>query len=157
MTEGEAREELARLARQAEYRREFIVAQTVFLAVLPILYAAAIFVYGDALWTVNGTPLSVYRTAMELPNAPESWGTFFLIMGVGCLAALFTRHDRALAVLAGLTALVVCSFMISFAADYVRYDAPQAIPPALVYGVVGVSFFNLARLAWVSSRNKVRL
>lgn len=145
----EARRKVEEFAQQAEYRREFIVIQTVFLAFLPIIYAGFIF--------VNGTTLAVYSTAMDLPNAPESWGTFFLIVGVGVLVALFTRHDMWLAIIAALTALVVCAFMVSFATYYVRYDAPQALPAALVYGVVGLSFFNLSRLAWVSARHKVRL
>ncbi|AWN04219.1 membrane protein [Gordonia phage Sour] len=153
----EARRKVEEFAQQAEYRREFIVIQTVFLAFLPIIYAGFIFTYGDDLWTVNGTTIAVYSTAMDLPNAPESWGTFFLIVGVGVLVALFTRHDMWLAIIAALTALVVCAFMVSFATDYVRYDAPQALPAALVYGVVGLSFFNLSRLAWVSARHKVRL
>ncbi|UYL88127.1 membrane protein [Gordonia phage Evaa] len=153
----EAREEIERLVRQAEYRREFIVTQTVFLALLPILYSGLIFTYGDRLWTVQGTSMPVYSTAMDLPNAPESWGAFFLTVGVGCLIAVFTRHDRWLAAMAIITALVVVAFMISFVTDYLRHDAPQALPAALVYGVVGLSFFNLARLAWVSARNKVKL
>ncbi|WAB09192.1 membrane protein [Gordonia phage LittleMunchkin] len=153
----EAREEIERLVRQAEYRREFIVTQTVFLSLLPVLYAALIFGYGDRLWTVQGVALPVYSTAMDLPNAPESWGAFFAVMGVGCLGSVFTRHDRMLAGFAIITALIVSAFMISFISDYVRYDAPQALPAGLVYGVIGLSFFNLARLAWVSARNRVKL
>ncbi|UQT02116.1 membrane protein [Gordonia phage Axumite] len=157
MSPDETRREVERLVRQSEYRREFIVTQTVFLSLAPILYSIAIFTYGDRLWRVKNTDLAVYRTAMELPNAPESWGTLFLTLGLGCLLALFTKHDRSLSVIAAATAVVTSSFMVAFASDYVRFDAPQALPGAIIYGAVGLSFFNLARLAWVSSRNEAQL
>ncbi|QNL30142.1 membrane protein [Gordonia phage Mariokart] len=157
MTPDEARREVEQLVRQSEARREFIVAQTVYLALAPILYSVAIFIYGERLWRVAGTDIAVYRTAMELPNAPESWGSLFMILGVGCLVALWRRNDRWLAALAAVTAIVVCSFMVAFASDFVRFSAPQALPGAIIYGVIGLSFFNLSRLAWVSSRNRVQL
>lgn len=155
MSPDELRREAEAFARQSEYRREFIVLQTVFLSLLPILYSLAIFVYGDRLWSFSGgdVPPGIYATAFSLPNAPESWGGFFAACGLGCLITLFTRHDRWLSIIAAITAVVLASFMVAFIADFVRYDVPPAIPGAIVYGIVSLSFFNLARLAWVSSKN----
>lgn len=157
MSPDEIRREAEAFARQSEYRREFIVLQTVFLSLLPILYSVAIFVYGDRLWAfgLNGgeVPPGVYATAFSLPNAPESWGVFFVCCGLGCLVTLFTRHDRWLAITAAVTAVVLASFMVAFVADFIRYNVPPALPGAIVYCIVSLSFFNLARLAWVSSKN----
>lgn len=160
MSPGEhVRREAEAFVRQSEYRREFIVTQTVILALLPILHSVAIFVYGDRLWAFSApghtgnTPPGVYATAFSLPSAPESWGVFFIACGLGCLIALLTRHDRWLAVISALTAVVLASFMVAFVTDFFRYHAPPAIPGALVYCLVSLSFFNLARLAWVSSKN----
>lgn len=146
-------DEAEAFVRQAEYRREFIVTQTVLLSLLPLMYSVAIFIWGDRLWRVVGEQ-TVYATALDLPNSPESWGVFFAACGTGCLISLFTRHDRALAGVSGLSALVLASFMVAFVSDFVRYDAPLSIPGSIVYCILSLSFFNLARLAWVSSLNK---
>lgn len=147
-------DEAEAFVRQAEYRREFIVTQTVFLSLLPLLYSTAIFVWGDRLWRAGMAEPTVYATALDLPNAPESWGVFFALCGFGCLISLFTHHDRALAGISALSALILASFMVAFVSDFVRYDTPLAIPGSIVYCILSLSFFNLARLAWVSSLNR---
>ena len=154
---AEAKAGVDHLIRQSELRREYIVFNAVLLSLLPLLYSVAIFIYGDRLWRVGAGKPTVYSTALELPNAPESWGVLFMVLAVGVLISLFTRHDRALALFSAVAALVTSSFMVAFLTDLHSYDAPQAVPGAITYGVLSLAFFNLARLAWVSARNKVRL
>lgn len=132
----------------AEYTRhlDYIRTQTVLFGLLPVLYGILTFWFGDDLW--GGS--IVYRTALAVPYAPESWGVVFTVLGGGVIVFASWKRQRLLTAWCLATALVLSMFMVTFLTEWVANDNPSGIPPGVVYGVFALSFMNRARLAWTS-------
>lgn len=132
----------------AEYTRHinYIRTQTVLLGLLPVFYGLLTFIYGDALW--GGS--IVYRTALTVPYAPESWGVAFMALGTGVIIFAGVRYQVLLAASCILTALVLSMFMVTFLTEVVLGNNMSGLPPGVVYGIFSLSFMNRARLAWTS-------
>lgn len=146
MTEAELRALFARL--EAEYYRQldFIRTAGFLLGLLPLIYGILTWVFGDALWTGS----QLYRTALEVPGAPQSWGTVFIVMGaLTCLSSFWFRPKLTASATLG-SALVLASFMFSFGWSAYQHESLSALPPTVVYGILSLLFFALARLAWKS-------
>jgi hypothetical protein len=127
-------------------REDYIRTQTVLLALLPTIYGALTFVFGDDLWAGSG----VYRTALQVPWSPQSWGLLFVTLGLGTIVTARRKMQRTIIGFTLTTALVLSMFMVTFLAEAIGNDAIGALPPAVVYGVFSLSFMNRARLAWAS-------
>lgn len=132
----------------AEYTRhiDYIRTQTVLFGLLPVFYGLLTFWFGDDLW--GGS--IVYRTALAVPYAPESWGVVFTVLGGGVILFASWRRQRALAAWCMLTALVLSMFMVTFLTEWLGNADPSGLPPGVVYGIFSLSFMNRARLAWTS-------
>ncbi|AHJ88313.1 hypothetical protein Hosp_011 [Mycobacterium phage Hosp] len=130
----------------AEHTRllDFVRTATVLLGLLPLMYGGLTWVYGEKLWAGN----IVYGTAMGVPWAPQSWGTVFVILGVGTIVSARMDRRRCVGILTMLTALMLSMFMVTFLVEVFSNDNVSALPPALVYGVVSLLFMGRARLAW---------
>lgn len=134
----------------AEYTRQldYIRTQTVMFGLLPVLYGLLTFAFGDDLWSGS----VVYRTALSVPYAPESWGVTFVTLGVGVMLFSWTGRQRLLATWSMATALILSMFMVTFLTEWVANDNPSGLPPGIIYAVLAMSFMNRARLAWISRR-----
>lgn len=132
----------------AEYTRhiDYIRTQTVLFGLLPVFYGLLTFVFGDALW--GGT--LVYRTALMVPYAPESWGVAFMTLGAGVILFAGVRRNRLLAFTCLLAALALSMFMVTFLTEVIANGNASGLPPGVVYGIFSLSFMNRARLAWTS-------
>lgn len=130
----------------------FVYAETLILAALPIGYGLLTYIFGDALWLGKMTARhDIYQAAFEVPWAPESWGTAFII--TGALMMVFnlsaSRFGRMLAASTMLCGFLFLFFSISFLIDVTNNHSPNGWPPVLVYGVVAALCANRARLAWI--------
>lgn len=135
-----------RLAAEHIRQLDYIRTQTVLFGLLPAIYGVLTFVFGDELWA-GGV---VYRTALQIPFAPQSWGVVFLIMGTGTIACAWLNMQMALACVSLATALVLSMFMVTFFTEVVVSHNLSGLPPGVVYMVFSLSFMNRARLAWAS-------
>ncbi|MCV7424345.1 hypothetical protein H7K45_27740 [Mycobacterium yunnanensis] len=145
----EERDELAgRLL--AEYTRhvDYVRASTVLISLLPTLYGIFTFVWGQAVWSTN----TIYRTALDVPGAPQSWGLMFVTLGVSTMVLAAKCKHLAVTVTTVITSVVLASFMVSFLIESWRAASLYGIPPAVVYGIFAVAFLNRSRFAWTSWR-----
>lgn len=150
MTEQELRESGQRLARAYERHVEYVQASTVLISALPIIYGILTFIFGDALWESN----PIYRTALEVPWAPQSWGGVFVVLGVSTIVCAAKRRHLAVSLATIGTAVALAGFMVSFLIESVRADSTYGLPPAAVYGIFSVAFLNRSRFAWGSFRDE---
>ncbi|QHB37753.1 hypothetical protein I5G63_gp012 [Mycobacterium phage Imvubu] len=134
----------------AEHTRyvDFVRTATVLLGLLPMMYGGLTWVYGDRLWAGN----AVYGTAMGVPGAPQSWGVLFVTLGVGVIASARLGRRRCIAGFTLASALMLAMFMVTFLTEVVGNGQVQALPPALVYGIVSLLFLSRSRMAWVGRR-----
>lgn len=144
MTDKERQAAGERLIREYTLHLDFIRTSTVLLGLLPVLYGILTWVFGDALWATS----PVYRTALTVPLAPQSWGTVFIALGVLTVWFSGHRNHRGSAVVTALTALVLASFMVSFLIEGLRSQTIGVMPPAVVYGIFSVLFLSRSRLSW---------
>ncbi|AER47665.1 hypothetical protein [Mycolicibacterium goodii] len=148
MTDDELRILADRLADEYTRLLDHTRAVTTLLGLLPMLYGVLTWIFSDALW--GSSP--VYRTALMVPFAPESWGTVFVTLGLLTIVLAHTNRHRGLTVVSLLTALVLGMFMVAFAWEGYASQTLSALPPAVVYGIFALLFMNRARLAWTSWR-----
>ncbi|AHJ88513.1 hypothetical protein Jolie1_013 [Mycobacterium phage Julie1] len=139
-----------RLAAEHTRLLDFVRIATVLLGLLPLMYGGLTWVYGERLWAGN----IVYGTALGVPWAPQSWGTVFVILGVGTIVSARMDRRRCVFILTLLTALMLSMFMVTFLVEVVGNDNVSALPPALVYGVVSLLFLARSRLAWVGRKGR---
>ena len=144
MTPEERRSIGERARREYILQVDYVRTSTVMLGLLPFLYGILTWVFGDDLWSTS----PVYRTALAVPGAPQTWGTAFIVLGVLTVWFSGHRNHRGTAVVTAMTALVLASFMISFLIEGYRSWTAGALPPAVVYGVFSILFFSRARLSW---------
>lgn len=132
-----------RLFAEHIYHSDFVRGSIGLLAVLPIIYGVLTFAAGDSLWSGS----AVYRTAMTVPGAPQSWGTVFVVIGGLQMLCAFRRHYRLVQVVTLAAALLVGMFMCSFGAEYVARSNESALPPALAWAVFAMLYLNVSRYA----------
>lgn len=139
-------EATARVVRQFEAQRDHIRVQTWLIGLLPVLYGILTWTFGDTLWASS----PIYRTALAMPYAPQSWGVAFIVMGV--LTVWFSERckHRADMVACLVTAFVLAGFMASFVIVAVEDRTPGALPPAVIYALFALLYMNRAWLAWKS-------
>lgn len=150
MTQAERLELADRLATEYTRLLDFVRVATVLLGLLPLLYGGLTWVYGDRLWAMN----LAYNTALSVPWAPQSWGTLFIVVGVGTIIAAQRGHRRCIAIFTLSAALMLAMFMVTFLTEVVANDKPGGLPPTIVYGVVSLLFLARSHLAWVSRRDQ---
>ncbi|QIG58298.1 membrane protein [Gordonia phage Skog] len=126
----------------------YVYGETLLLAVLPLGYGILTIVLGDALWLVGGAH-GVFESALEVPLAPESWGSAFMLAGTGmAITNLKARWGLFLAVFCSFSGLFFMFFSLSFLLDAFDGSKPSW-GPALVYAVFAMLCMNRARLAWL--------
>lgn len=133
-----------RVAREYTLHLDYIRTSTVLLGLLPFFYGILTWIFGDALWSQS----QVYRTALAVPGAPQSWGAAFIAMGVLTVWFSGHRNHRGAAIVTALTALVLASFMVAFLIEGWRSHTIGVMPPACVYGIFSVLFLARSRLSW---------
>lgn len=148
MTDEERRDLGDRLA--AEYLRhaDYLRASTILISTLPIVYGLLTFVFGGALWASN----PIYRTALQVPGAPQSWGMAFVFLGGATIVLAAKRRHLAVAIATLATSCALASFMAAFLIESWRATSLYGIPPAVVYGIFSVAFLNRSHFAWTSWR-----
>lgn len=133
----------ARIYAEHLYQVDFVRGSIGLMALLPILYGIATWWFGDDLWSGS----EVYKTAMGVPGAPQSWGSVFMAVGLTLMLCAVRRNYTAVEIVSGVAALVMSMFMISFGTEFVVSGNESAIPPAIAWLVFSLLFLNLARLA----------
>lgn len=138
-----------------EYTRllDFTRTATVLLGLLPLMYGGLTWLYGVRLWAGN----EVYETTLAVlavPWSPQSWGTLFIVLGLGTIVSARRGRRRCIAGFTTGTALMLAMFMVTFLTEVLVKDKVSALPPALVYGVVSLLFLTRARLAWSGRRSR---
>ena len=135
-----------------EYTRllDFTRTATVLLGLLPLMYGDLTWLYGVRLWAGN----EVYETALAVPWSPQSWGTMFIVLGLGTIVSARRGRRRCIAGFTTGTALMLAMFMVTFLTEVLVKDKVSALPPALVYGGVSLLFLTRARLAWSGRRSR---
>ncbi|QDF18569.1 hypothetical protein SEA_PUPPER_83 [Gordonia phage Pupper] len=125
----------------------YVYGETLILAALPLGYGILTIVLGDAMWIVGGTH-GVFESALEVPGAPESWGSAFMISGIGmAVSNLRNTWNRLLATFCCFSGVFFTFFSLSFLIDALDGSKPSW-GPALVYAVFAFFCGNRARLAW---------
>jgi hypothetical protein len=137
-----------RLLAEHIYKTDFVRGTIGLLAVLPILYGILTWTVGMDLWAGS----EVYRTALTVPGAPQSWGSLFLVLGGLQMFCAFKRHYRLTQWVALAAALMIGMFMVTFGAEYWFRSNESALPPALGWGVFSVMYLNIARYGAKMSR-----
>jgi len=146
MTEYQLRDELAQMAANEVARhREFSKAVSVTLGLFPLIYGLMTFVFGTNLWDDPG---GMHALALEVPGAPESWGAVFAGIGTGIIASSLRRQWKWWAV--GFNAAAAFVMAVFMGAFVLSGALPDALDPALSYGVFSVLFLHRARLSWAS-------
>lgn len=135
-----------------EYTRllDFTRTATVLLGLLLLMYGGLTWLYGVRLWAGN----EVYEMALAVPWSPQSWGTLFIVLGLGTIVSARRGRRRCIAWFTTGTALMLAMFMVTFLTEALVKDKVSALPLALVYGVVSLLFLTRARLAWAGRRSR---
>ncbi|WRQ08242.1 hypothetical protein JDBV14_00640 [Mycobacterium phage harman] len=144
MTRDEIDAVALRMAARYQRLEEYARLSTVLISVLPLIYGALTIAYGQELWAYS----PIYRTALTVPYAPQSWGLVFITLGTLSLLFAWRRYHRAMSVVSILLALALSMFMLTFAAEAVASGNLSAVPPAVIYGLFSLAFLNRSRLAW---------
>lgn len=144
MADHEIEAAVVSMAQRYQRMQEYVRFSTFLISSLPVIYGILTWVFGSALWA--GSP--VYRHALQVPLAPQSWGTVFIVLGVLSVWFGETRRYRALAVTSILLALTLGMFMFTFALSAFSTHTLAGIPPAVVYGIFAMAFLNRSMLAW---------
>lgn len=135
-----------RVAEQFEAQRDVIRYGSWILALFPVLYGVATWVFGTKLWATS----AVYTHALAVPGAPQSWGTLFAALGVASIVAFERKAHRWDAGISLALALAMACFMTSFVLAGFMPHLPMAVSPAISYGIFSLLFYVRALLAWKS-------
>lgn len=146
VTEHDVDLSTARVVAQFQAYEDSIRVSTWLIGMLPIVYGILTWTFGDALWAAS----PVYRTALAMPYAPQSWGVAFITMGVATIWFAERKAYRADMWACLTTAFVLAGFMASFLIVAVEDHTLAALPPTVVYALFALLFMNRARLAWKS-------
>lgn len=136
------------VAAQFEAQSDYIRLSTWIIGALPVIYGVLTWVFGDALWASS----PVYRSALLVPYAPQSWGTVFIALGALSIALAERDKHRADAVCCHLMAVILAAFMVSFALVAYTDTTLSALPPTVVYGLFALLYMNRGWMAWKSRR-----
>jgi len=151
MSQEELHDELANaFAKTVEPQLTYIRVQTGLLGLLPAVYGTLTFIFGGRLWDLGRDSGNAYATAMTVPYAPQSWGTVFVVVGVGMVYSAWSHRRKPLVVFSLGGALLSATFMMTFLADLINGQRVSVLPAAAVYTVLALMFLNRARLAWAS-------
>lgn len=143
MTAEQRKQVADRVYAEHIYAEDYIRGSIGLMAVLPVLYGLATWWFGDDLWSGS----EVYKTALSVPGAPQSWGSVFITVGLTLLICAVRRNHTAVMVVTVTAALVMSMFMVSFTTEFVVSGNESAIPPAIAWLVFSLLFLNLSRLA----------
>lgn len=143
MTQERRRALANRLLAESIYQTDYIRGTIGLLATLPTLYGLMTWFFGDDLWAGS----EVYKTALTVPAAPQSWGTLFIAIGVTLYICAAKKRHRLTMTVSLITALMMGMFMVTFGVEYVARGNESALPPALGWGVFSLLLLNLWRLA----------
>lgn len=133
-----------RLLAEHIYRVDYERGSTALLAVLPILYGTLTWIFGPELW--GGS--RVYETALQVPYAPQSWGSVFILLGGSLFVAAWRDKHKWCGLISITLAGVLSMFMVSFAMEWFGNRSNEsALPPALIYAVFSLLFLNRWRFA----------
>lgn len=134
------------VARQFEDQREALRLNAWLIGLLPVLYGISTWIFGARLWSDS----SLFAHALVVPGAPQSWGTAFIVLGVGSIVSAERSWHRADAAFCVLTALLLAVFMSAFVLSGVVYHLVTAVPPIISYGLFSLLYLGRSRLAWKS-------
>lgn len=138
------RQELADyLLAEHTFHLDYIRGEVGMLSLLPIGYGILTWIFGEQLWAGS----AVYRTALSMPGAPQSWGTLFIALGATLMVCGLRLRYRVVRVVAVGAALVLALFMVMFLTEYFTTGNASALPPALAWAVFSLLLLNMARHA----------
>lgn len=120
---------------------------TVHLGLISIGYGLLTFVFGAGLWGTGSLPS--YQSALSVPMAPQSWGTFALTCGILMLIGEFTSKKNLLASSSFLQGIWCFTFASFFLFDSIKSQTSVGASGVWVYIAFGVIYLGRARLAWV--------
>lgn len=132
------------IARQHQALADYVRLSTWLISILPIVYGGLTWVFGDDLWTQS----PIYRTALSVPYAPQSWGTAFIVLGVLSILLAELKSYAVDALCCMIMAVILASFMIAFLTEAIGSRLVGALPPATIYALFSLLFMNRARLSW---------
>lgn len=155
MTKRTCRREEA-LFNTIKYGENYIQGSTTLLGLFAIAYGALTFAFGDKLWLPSA---SVYRNAMEIPGAPQTWGVIATVSGVGLIAAVYMRDtqlsQRVKLASASMMSIWCFSFAFTVLIDCFEFSTPQGLPAVLILGVFWLMYVNQAFFAWNRLHNPI--
>lgn len=144
MTEEQQHRLACQLAGQFGRYEAYVHQSSIVLCWLPFLYGVLTLTVGNEIWPTN----PIYRTAMDVPGAPPTWGVIFIALGLLSWWAVGKRHNFWQAMFFGWTAIIIASFMTAFLIECYRGDTSAGLPPAAVFGTLSVAYLNRSNLAW---------
>ncbi|QNJ55345.1 membrane protein [Gordonia phage LittleFella] len=125
----------------------FVRGITLILGVYPMAYGALTFIFGDALWGSGLAP--TYLAALEVPWAPESWGTFAATCGIMLIVAELREKHVWLSGACFLQGVWCFTFGVFFIRDCIDNMTSFGAPGALIHLSLGVVYFLRCGLAWI--------
>lgn len=138
------------IVRQHQALADYVRISTWLIGILPIAYGGMTWIFGDDLWSSS----PIYRTALSVPYAPQSWGTTFIVLGVLSILLAELRYYAMDAVCCMAMAVILASFMVAFMAEAIGHHLIGALPPATIYALFSLLFMIRARLSWKFRRQR---
>lgn len=131
--------------------------ETIVLGLIPLAYGICTFIFGDELWLGRlGTAIKtipgeygVYETAYQVPFAPESWGTVFVLFGLTTLVSALKGWGKLVMASTMASGFIFLFFALSFVTDAFSNHSAPAWPPSIIYVGLAVLCVNRAKLAFV--------
>ncbi|AUV60638.1 membrane protein [Gordonia phage SteveFrench] len=124
-----------------EALRGFLAIEAYALSLFAAYYGILTYRFGDSLWPPN-------RSALNVPWAPESWGTAVIIIAVLTMIASSRRlkWSKYVSWTMRTMCLVWGTFSITFFVDITNGAPPTAYPPMGTYLLLAVVCANRASL-----------
>lgn len=120
---------------------------TIHLGLISVGYGLLTFAFGEGLWGTGSLP--TYQSALSVPMAPQSWGTFAMTCGALMVIGEFANKAGLLASASFLQGIWCLTFASFFLFDSIQHETSAGISGVWVYAAFGVIYLGRARLAWV--------
>lgn len=125
---------------------DFIRGMSFLLGLNSLLFGILTFIFGDEVFGSGNAPQ--YEQILELPWAPESWGTFSAACGVLIIVGAIFDNQRQIGSGCVLMGLWSYTLAVLIAKDCIEHQTSFGVLAVLFFAFVGTAMFGRARLGF---------